>query len=602
MTARNYDFILTLDNAAAFRTGNIVYGVSSGAEGTIVSADFSNNIIKVKMNNTYVPFNNAEQVISNSISVFSQNVSVYYSNTATTAVNGNNYTIDGQTNTYAIPESATGHLFKDSLIIQVNNNTYVSPNNYVYPSSTLGSRGVDFLIHEKTTSTTTTSSTSYMPYIDSSISNLHIQVTSGNIGSYRFMPAYMDSMVTTASANISNITISKYIAEKNSFQQSILVRLYTLYYPGEWYYPNANGNPTNEGAGYPWPYGFPLKFAEIRGDTISDLQYKVLFNGEEFSPYPINSSKIQLDSSGKVNDVKISISNFDNLISTLVENPFLVGNNISNGIQAIVNYESVTNIDPRTVNNHALYDAEIVAQRGGNNLAFDYDSTIALGGTWRKLKNDSRDLLGGVVEIKTTFANFLDYWPEFSTARTTMGNSIEVYCSSAYRPGDLITNNAETGTAQILAVKGDVLVTNNAEFVRTVTIADKIYIINEDADSESYVLDSFKINSLDSMDEKVAEFSLSSWLQYFKLQLPKRRFLKNTCSWKYKGEECQYPEDGTGTIPGSTKTANGFFNINNETVFTVAEDVCAKNAAACALRNNTKHQGLFSGSGRTIPR
>jgi hypothetical protein len=51
---------------------------------------------------------------------------------------------------------------------------------------------------------------------------------------------------------------------------------------------------------------------------------------------------------------------------------------------------------------------------GTSNASFDRTQTINVGGTWQEQKMDTRDLLGGVVEIKTTFANFLDTWPEYS--------------------------------------------------------------------------------------------------------------------------------------------------------------------------------------------
>ena len=40
--------------------------------------------------------------------------------------------------------------------------------------------------------------------------------------------------VTSASSTISSIAPSPFIAEKNAFSQNPVVRLYELYYPGEW--------------------------------------------------------------------------------------------------------------------------------------------------------------------------------------------------------------------------------------------------------------------------------------------------------------------------------------------------------------------------------
>jgi phage-related protein len=452
-------------------------------------------------------------------------------------------------------------------------------------------------------------------------SNYTIKTTSANVHDIsNTVSTYTEA--TLGTTTISAINTSKFIKEKNAFEQKPLVRLFTVYYPGEWYPTNSYGNPGGDGEGYPWPYGFPFRFAEIRGDYISDINYKVYMGGVEYIPYPINSGVLSTDSSGKINDLSITVSNFDNLVGSLVENPFLVGNNSTDAVAAIVNGQLVNNIDSRTVPGHIDYDASIVASRGGYNVAYDYDTTISTGGTWDRLKQDTRDLLGGVVEIKSTFANFLDVWPEYSTALTSLdgslvsptGNLIPMTTTLPYRVGDIITNNVNCVTKfEIVAINHPYLVCNSDVGANFIAGSD-VFIINQDRDSENYMLDTFKIDGLTGLDEQVASFSLNSWLQYFKLQLPRRKFYKNTCPWIYKGLECQYPKDGVGLIPGSNTilangdvyadglTANGFFNIRNETVATQGEDVCAKNLLACSLRKNQVHFGGFPGTGGAVPR
>ena len=63
-----------------------------------------------------------------------------------------------------------------------------------------------------------------------------------------------------------------------------------------------------------------------------------------------------------------------------------------------------------------------------------------------RAKQDTRDLLGGVVEVKTTFAKFLDFWPEYSSARYVSSNVVEVLSALAYRVGDNVI--AEHGTTE----------------------------------------------------------------------------------------------------------------------------------------------------------
>jgi lambda family phage minor tail protein L len=92
-------------------------------------------------------------------------------------------------------------------------------------------------------------------------------------------------------------------------------------------------------------------------------------------------------------------------------------------------------------------------------------------------------------------------------------------------------------------------------------------------------------------------------LQYFKIVTPKRKYYKNTCQWKYKGEECQYPGSGGLPIPSSDLVSNANpIAANNEIANTEAEDVCSKSLEGCTLRNNARHFGGFPGTGRTVPR
>lgn len=445
-----------------------------------------------------------------------------------------------------------------------------------------------------------------------------------NSTSVPFQANTMSGNVMTAVSLVSAVTPSNFIAEKNAFTQNPIVRLYSIYYPGEWYPPNEMGNPGGDGAGRAWPNGFPYHFAEVVGDTAEDLLYNVTYGGTSYTPFPISITTVEQSSEGRINELTVTMFNGDNLISTIVEDPYLSGNNISNSVLAHVNGELVHGIDPRTVNvdpatlpagdqktllttarNQGLaYSATVVNEYGTANASFTRDQTLAVNGTWKRHKLDSRDLLGGVVEIKTTFANFLDFWPEYSTVTAVDTVNVTVKNALPYRIGDTVRSSRGSDTATINSIVDDTLILSGTLTTGT-TVDDAVYIVNADADSESYLEDKYKINQLESMSEFVASFGLVSWLQYFKITAPKRKYYKNTCQWRYKGAECQYPESGTGTIRtigGSTITANGYFTASNETAASASEDVCAKSFAACKLRNNTINFGAFPGVGRTIPR
>jgi len=416
---------------------------------------------------------------------------------------------------------------------------------------------------------------------------------------------------TTAITQISSIAPSAFKAEKNAFTQNPIVRLYTIYYPGEWYPANESGNPTGAGAGRAWPNEFPIRFAEVVGDLTSDLFYNVTYGGTSYIPFPVNASKLAQGSEGSVDEITLDIFNVDSIITRLTEDPFLAGNNSSNSVIATVNGELVNGIDPRTVpgttsNPDGLnYDADIQNLYGKANASFDRTQTLAVGGTWVEQKQDTRDLLGGVVEIKTTFANFLDFWPEYSSVQAISANVVEVYSTLPYRVGDNVRVKSGSVEGTIQAIERNTFLYLSNALEANVAIGEPLYIVNSLADSESYIEDKFKIDQLEKLSDDLATFNLISWLQYFKLVTPKRKFYKNTCQWTYKGPECQYPGPGGVQIPGAaTGTVSNTNPIaaNNEIASSADGDVCSKSLQACTLRNNQLHFGGFPGTGRTIPK
>lgn len=431
---------------------------------------------------------------------------------------------------------------------------------------------------------------------------------------------------TTATTTISSIAPSPFIAEKNAFTQNPVVRLYEVYYPGEWYPPNEAGNPTEDGEGRAWPNDFPIRFADIRAELAADLLYNVTYDGDSYIPFPVNQSSIEQSADGKVNELTLSVFNVDNIITSLVEDPYIVGNCTTNSVVAFVNGEAVHGIDPRTVNaspadvgsvgdeafdtltraraNGLAYSTAAVGAYGRANASFTKTQCEAVNGTWQEGKPDTRDLLGGAVTIKTTFANFLDHWPEYSKIRYIAGEEVvEVLNALPYRVGDNVKVEGTTTEATIQKIEENRFIFLSNALDPAGTTDSKLFVVNSDADPESYIEDRFKIDHLESLQESVASFGLVSWLQFFKQVTPKRKYYKNVCQWKYKGEECQYPGPNGGTIPGTNLSANTSpITAANEAGSTDADDVCGKNIQACTLRNNQIHFGGFPATGRTIPK
>ena len=557
MTTRAYDYIVTVANASAFSAGNTVFGLSSNTVGEIVRVE-SNNL-KIRVSNVYSEFITGETIRSNSALLYSANIFEEYDS------------LDADYTIFIPIENS----LSDSVIIYIDN--------IVLP--------IDYYTIENSNIVFNANYFSVADFTDNIFtSNIVVQVVSGNTNAVSFISSNMYSQVIAANSTITNIYSAPYIAEKNSTEQTPIVRLYSIYYPGEWYPKNANGNPSKSGAGYPWPYNFPLRYAEFIGETYTDFNYSVSYDNTEYRVIAMNGGEINSDDSGTINGTTLEVSNFDGVISSLVENKNILGYNSSNAVFAYVNNELVKNIDPRTVPGNFFYDAEIAGVRGIN-AAWDYDSTISNGDTWVSLRDDSRDLLGAIVEIKMTYAKFLDYWPEYSRITNVNSNVITVQSSTPYRIGDIVFTETSNTTASIQDIKGNDIYVNISPIPGTALL-----IQNPDADKDAYVEHVFVINRLEELNDFVSKFSLTNLLQYFKMDLPKRKYFRTTCPWAYKGTECKYPVSGSGPIIGSNPpiTSNGFFTYSNEPTLNDSEDICAKTYTACALRRNLANFGGFS--------
>jgi len=545
-----------------------------------------------------------------------------------TEVNGNIYTITViDEDTFSIVNTSSFTAYTSGGKVTSINTLTVADTSGIEPGYTINSPNSNGYTGTQTVTAVPSSTTLTISAPPNTIPNGEVKfvdVTS-NLASTPFTANIATSEVTTATTTIASQLPSPFIAAKNAFTQNPIVRLYDVYYPGEWFPPDKHGNPTGDGEGRAWPTDFPIKFADIAGDLVSDLKYNVTYDGESYIPFPIDITSIKQNQDGKIDDLTLTVFNVDNIISALVEDPYIVGNNTSNACVANVNGVPVNGIDPRTINftpaqvgnvgeiafdsltraraNGLAYSADIVGYYGKANASFTKDQTEAIAGSWQAQKNDTRDLQGGVVNIKTTFANFLDVWPEHSVTKYVTSNIIEVYNAMPYRVGDTVKSSKGSTTATIQTIEENRFLFLSNPLESNTNIGDEIFIVNADVDTESYIEDRFKINNLEELNQSTAAFGLVTWLQYFKQVTPRRKYYKNTCQWQYKGEECQYPGPAGGTIPGTSLSANNNpIGANNETASGPEGDICGKNILACNLRNNGIHFGGFPATGRTIPK
>ena len=687
MTARNYDVILNFatspNEVGAFEAGNTLVGNVTGAVGVIANVDLTANTIKVKYSNTFTELKATENVHSNVATTRVIAVDFKYSNANTTGaiVNNLNYAeLNQNLEAARFAIRTAGNEFSESLsadskdtahtnalllpieanskseITVILNNTIVHPDQYLWTGDLAananqhGSFGGNVQLNSQTTFNVVPMFANAIVFKAESLArdvNVTVRVDTANLQSSAFNPAVFTGNVTTAiSPRIASITNSPYIREKNSFTQNPIVRLIKIYYPGEWYPPNKAGNPTGEGEGLSYPVNFPFSVAEINGDIISDINYNVTYDGSSYQPYPLNVSSLEQKSDGEINEIEVTLFNFENTISALIEDPFIAGNNKNNSAMAIVNGEYVNGIDPRSINadpedlgdpdpvnqfsdsnvanvaanvlkslrniqvsssNVYNFSSSVVGTYGKENAAWTRDEVISADGAgaanWEEKKLDSRDLLGGVVEIKSTFANFLDFWPEYSTIKSILGNAFEMTTTMPYRVGDNVKSSKGDTEATIQGIEENRFLFLSNDLDAGTAQGDPLYIINVDADPEAFLEDVFKIETLDALNEVTATFTLTSWLQYFKFVVPKRKYYKNTCQWEYKGAECQYPGPGELPIPGTDLKSNANpIKADNTVGSNPNDDVCGKSLLACQVRNNDVHYGAFPATGRTIPR
>jgi len=591
MSSRSYDFILKLADTSSFSVGNSVLGVSSNAFGQVIAKDSSN--LKVKVANSKHYFISSENIISN----VTVNTSATYQQSFTSTpivIDSNSYSINGTSNTFALP-----HVPSHKAEIEIYaDNVFIESEKYVWPSTVLDGVGVDFKDIETVTfpAANDRAIVTSANFPTTGTTSLTLKISTGDKDSLSFLGSNTPTtQIQTGSSTITTIYPSNFVLNRNAFEEEPIVRLYSIYYPGEWYPANDKGNPTGEGAGRPWPYGFPIRYAEIIGEDFSIEDYTITHQSNNYVSFPINYPGISISSDGSIGEIDLEISSIDLALPTLVEDPFLVGYNNTSAISSTVNGEVLTNIDPRTVLSNPSYDSDIADSRG-QNQPYDYNTTSSLGEEWISLMPDSRDLLGAVVEVRSYYASSLEYWPEFSIISGVSGDSIRLESTAPYRVGDTVNSNVSTSTATITNVYSNNYIKLDQSITGAV-IGDKLLINNSNYDPDAYVERKFTINKLNSYNDSSISFNLGSRTTNLLKEVPRRKFYKNTCPWKYKGVECKYPSGGTGVISNSVlpKTANGMFTINNVATSDPNLDKCSKSISACKLRNNLLNWGGFPG-------
>ena len=85
----------------------------------------------------------------------------------------------------------------------------------------------------------------------------------------------------------------------------------------------------------------------------------------------------------------------------------------------------------------------------------------------------------------------------------------------------------------------------------------------------------------------VVSFELASKFDLSNKQLPNRQVVANICQWQYRSSECSY-------------AGSDYFDVNNNSVGTLAQDACGKRLSSCKKRfgeNGELPFGSFPGAG-----
>ena len=136
----------------------------------------------------------------------------------------------------------------------------------------------------------------------------------------------------------------------------------------------------------------------------------------------------------------------------------------------------------------------------------------------------------------------------------------------------------------LVAQNGNQLVTQSGNNILTVSGFAPSADPNAKFPDEIWYIDRKANESRDSVT-----FELASKFDLAGQKLPKRQIIANVCQWKYRSSECSY-------------TGSNYFDVNGNTVSTLAADVCGKRVESCKLRfGNTAELpfGSFPGAGLT---
>ena len=197
---------------------------------------------------------------------------------------------------------------------------------------------------------------------------------------------------------------------------------------------------------------------------------------------------------------------------------------------------------------------------------FEIDATT-VGGTLYRFHSGLNEVLGNIVWQGNTYTAF----PIVASGFEWNGKG------QLPRPKLQVSNVAGTITALVVAYDdlAGVKVTRIRTLAKYLDAVNFTGGINASADpTAEFPRDVFYIDRKSAETRDMVEFELASAMDLAGVMLPCRQVIQNYCPWVYRGAECGY----TGTA---------YFDTNDASVPTLAQDVCGKRLSSCKARFGT---------------
>ena len=165
------------------------------------------------------------------------------------------------------------------------------------------------------------------------------------------------------------------------------------------------------------------------------------------------------------------------------------------------------------------------------------------------------------------------------------------------RPTLTVANTTSAVTALLLLVNattvGNDLAGAEVRRIRTLKkFLDAANFASGNSDADPYASfpeERYFVDRKAAENRNVVSFELASKFDVAGQKLPKRQCIANVCQWEYRSSECSY----TGT---------DYFDVNGNTVGSLAQDRCGKRIESCKLRfgeNGEMPFGSFPSVGLT---